>query len=187
MSLTPLESKKHIERLISGDITAYEAFYRGYFRYLKVIAIRYVEDDNQAADIVQETFLELWKRKDQLDIHTSVKSYLRRAVVNKSLNWIRIQDRWSSAEVGTDENFAPAIPYVDMEVEANDLNSYLGQVIQRLPARCRVIFTMSRFEDMSHKQIAEKLDISIKTVENQITKALKVMRSAVEAFDKNAY
>jgi len=143
--------------------------------------LRILKDQNLAEDITQEVFYELWKKKDRLNISTSFGAYLRRAAINKSLNYIRDQKMKFEDEADHPEIKSGATSATDM-LEVQDLQGQIDEIIDGLPERCRVVFTLSRFEEMSYKEIATELDISVKTVENQISKALKVLREGLDEF-----
>ena len=142
-----------------------------------------VGDSGTAEDIAQEVFVEVWKRKDAIEINASLKGYLRRTAVNKTLNHLR--KKKLELDDGGDE--LGAVSYdgasSQQKLEAQDLKEIIHKTIDSLPERCRIIFGLSRFEELSYREISEKLDISIKTVENQMSKALKIIRASV----KNAY
>ena len=151
---------------------AIEFLFRQYYAYLCRAVYKILPDASLIEDMVQEVFLELWKKRNQINIKTSIKAYLRRAAVNKTLNYIR--DRKIIPE---DEDKLPALrsaaPSISQEMEAEELQVRIDAAIDALPEKCRLIFVLSRFEEMSYKEIAQQLDISVKTVENQISKALK--------------
>ena len=152
--------------------------FRLHYRFICQAVYRVIPDQNLAEDLAQEIFLELWRKRDQLQVNTSLKAYLRRAAVNRSLNYIR--DRKISFEL--DDSQAPiasGLPTIGQQLEAEELQRYIDQAIDQLPDRCRVVFVLSRFEQLSYAEIAESLDISVKTVENQISKALKLLRAAL--------
>lgn len=135
-------------------------------------------DQNIAEDLAQEVFFDLWRKRDKLNIKTSLKAYLRRAAVNKTLNYIR------DKKINFEEE--DKIPDLDNEqtsviqkMSADELQVKITAAIDSLPERCRIIFSLSRYEEMTYKEIAQKLDISIKTVENQISKALSILRVAL--------
>ena len=157
---------------------AIEWLFKEHYSYLCRVVYKILPDANLVEDLVQEVFFELWRRKDRIHINLSIKAYLRRTAVNKTLNFIRDQ------KVKFDhEEKLPVLrsnsPTVNQTLEAQELQEFIDQSIDQLPERCRIIFILSRFEDMSYKEIAAKLGISIKTVENQISKALKVLRGTL--------
>lgn len=152
--------------------------FRLHYRFICQAVYRVIPDQNLAEDLAQEIFLELWRKRDQLQVNTSLKAYLRRAAVNRSLNYIR--DRKISFELDDSQAvIASGLPTIGQQLEAEELQRYIDQAIDQLPERCRVVFVLSRFEQLSYAEIAENLDISVKTVENQISKALKLLRAAL--------
>lgn len=140
--------------------------------------MRIIPDPGIAEDIAQDVFYELWRKRDVLNVNSSFGAYLRRAARNKSLNYIRdrkikpeSEDKIPHRSEGqTDAN---------RKLEVQDLQNSIDRAVGDLPDRCREVFSLSRFEDMSYQEIADKLGISIKTVENQISKALRLLREAL--------
>ncbi len=125
--------------------------------------------------MTQEVFLDLWKRREEIEIKQSIKYFLRRAVINNCLAYIRKNKR-----VSLNDEFQDHLMISDQEEvfeEDQDLHKMIPLMLQKLPERCREIFQLSRFEGLSHKEIAAHLNISTKTIENQITKAMKVLKS----------
>jgi len=170
-----------LSAMANGSDTAFRKIFDYYYRYMVVVAYRYLNDSEKAKDFAQDAFVELWNRRATLKIKTGVKSYLRQATVNKCLNYIKREKRmdFSAPEVLPERAEAPT---AQTNIEAADLNAHLQEAIQALPQKCRVIFTMSRFEEKSHKEIAAALGISTKTIENQMTKALKALRAALAQY-----
>ncbi|MFT4761260.1 MAG: RNA polymerase sigma-70 factor (ECF subfamily) [Paraglaciecola sp.] len=147
-------------------------------KYLTVTAYRYLNDGEKAKDIAQDAFVELWNRRDTLTITTGLKAYLRRAVVNKCLNYINRERRIDFSEPALLPETPTQLSAVE-DLEAADLQKTIQTAIDTLPERCRIIFCMSRFDEKLHREIAADLNISTKTIENQITRALKTMRAAI--------
>lgn len=141
---------------------------------------RLIPDESTCQDLAQEIFVDLWNKRENLDIHTSLRAYLRRAAVNKSLNFIKASKRHQFEDTD-DLGQLPDNTLLDntkREAQEN-LEDALHAAISALPEKCRVVFNLSRFEQLSHRQIAEQLGISVKTIENQITKAMKMLRDAL--------
>ena len=168
-----------LKQLREGSQEGLKAIFNSYYNYLCTIAYRYVGDEHLAKDLSQEVFFELWKRRKELQINTSLKFYLRRAVINKSLNHLKSK-RVQFEEADAYTHLPANIDQKDVQMEADDLQTTIQNTINRLPERCRVIFALSRNEGLSHKQIAAQLGISTKTIENQISKALKLLREAIK-------
>lgn len=143
---------------------------------------RMVQDEHVAEDIVQEVFFNLWSKRETYQINTSFKSYLFKAGINAALNHLKKSKRWTPLE---NDNGIVAEPLVDAtseQVEGLELEKIISDTIDRLPPACRSMFVMSRYEEMSYKEIAEATNTSVKTVENQISKALKVLRGALGSY-----
>lgn len=141
---------------------------------------RIIPDENTCQDLAQELFVDLWNKRESLDIHTSLRAYLRRAAVNKALNYIKANRRMLLDETD-DWGHLPDTSTQDTykREQQETLEDALHTAISTLPEKCRIVFNLSRFEQLSHKEIAEKLGISVKTIENQITKAMKMLRDAM--------
>ncbi|MBK7872326.1 MAG: RNA polymerase sigma-70 factor [Saprospiraceae bacterium] len=140
-----------------------------------------VADAVIAEDIGQEVFFEIWRRKDQLVINTSLKAYLRRSAVNRTLNYLRDRKiKWEDdQELPMLEDDTPSTTQL---LEAEELQEHIDNAIDQLPEKCRIVFMLSRQEDLSYQEIADHLNISIKTVENQISKALKHLRAVLKPY-----
>lgn len=173
------EQEKHwLQRIKQDDELAFQNLFDTYYKYLTVVAYRYLKEGEKSKDIAQEAFVELWKRRNSLQITTGLKSYLRQVVVNKCLSYIKREQRINFSE---NENLPEVTsePDVYQQLATEELQSTIQTAVDGLPKRCRIIFCMSRFDEKSHQEIAEELGISKKTIENQITIALKVLRKAV--------
>ncbi len=165
------------DALREGEPAALDELFRRYYVELCRTAVRFVSDESASEDIVQEFFAAMWSRHDRLPAETqSVSAYLRRSVRNRSLNYLRDRKR-----IPVDEGDIPdATPDLGQQplaaLEHAETQQRIERAIDRLPERCRLIFVMSKVEEMSHREIAEGLDISVKTVENQMTRAYKFLR-----------
>ena len=156
----------------------FDKLYDGLCRY----SIQFVRVPQIAEDIVQNLFIYLWEKRKEIDIHTSYSSYLHKAVKNRSIEYLR--SKFARIDfVQTDASqFLPEYSNPQIKLEEEELETIIAKVVNDLPEKCYIIFSMSRFGDLTHKQIAEKLNISVKTVEAQLTKALKRIRVAVENY-----
>jgi RNA polymerase sigma-70 factor (ECF subfamily) len=170
-----LNNEQLIPLLLAGDEATFEGVYKHFIRPLHVYAISILRDEDTAKGMVQNVFLKLWERRERLEFSGSIKAYLYGAVYNECLNNLRHQKikvnhqqhvmhtTKDNAEEGTG-------------MELLDLKEKLQQAMNELPEKCRMVFQLSRFEDLKYKEIADQLGISIKTVENQMGKALKTLR-----------
>jgi RNA polymerase sigma-70 factor (ECF subfamily) len=178
-----MEDSQILALLTADGDRALEALYDKYYAYLCQAAYRIVADRQAAEDIVQDTFFELWKKRRRINVSVSLRAYLRRSAVNRSLNYLR--DRKPELSQGLAMPDMPAgaagHPAAD-RFSAEELQQAIDRAIDGLPERCRLVFVLSRFEEMSHREIARLLDISPKTVENQIGKALTSLRQALKPY-----
>jgi RNA polymerase sigma-70 factor, ECF subfamily len=178
MTLSTETENNLLIRLTQGQQSAFRSIYDMYYRYLVVTAYQYLRDNNLARDMAQEVFVDLWRRRQELPELTSLKAYLRRSVCNKSLDVLRHRKRWQTEsempEIISDLHRA------DELTETTELTQAVQLAISELPEKCRAVFLLSRYEQQSHKEIASQLDISTKTIENQMTKALKHLRTRLE-------
>ncbi len=160
-----------------------EQLFKQYYPFVCTVIRSYVKDKAITEDIAQELFAELWVKRDQLNIHTSVPAYLRRMAVSRSLNYIRDSKKHDWDELDASTESAPGLSGQSasaiQHMEEAELKTRIDAAIEDLPEKCRITFLLSRQEEMSYAEIAEHMQISIKTVENQIGKALKLLRIAV--------
>lgn len=169
-----------MESLKAGNQTAFEMIFRSYYQSLCNYAHTFLPDREEAEEVVQNSFVSLWEKKEELDIRTSTKSYLFSMVRNASLNRVRhekVRQRHAQQHQLHGEYVNEANP-----VEAEELEHKIWKAMEKLPEQCRLVFKMSRFEEMRYAEIAEHLNISVKTVENQIGKALKIMREQLSEY-----
>lgn len=161
--------------LRADDELALDHIFKKHYSSITITAYRMIQDKQMAEDLGQEVFYDLWRKRKQLVVQTSLSAYLRKIVSNKTLNYIRDQ----KIKFGEEEpiNLLETSRINPQEgLEEGELNKRIQQAIQSLPDRCRIVFILSRFQDQSYAEIAKNLDISTKTVENQISKALKIIK-----------
>jgi RNA polymerase sigma-70 factor (family 1) len=159
-----------------GDsLTEFEALFKQYYAPLVAYACKFVSDVDVAREIVQDFFVRFYEKRQTLTIDTSVKSYLYRSVYNCCINHINqknIQDkhlRNMDMERTEEEN-------LENEIYTVELQYRISEVINSLPAKCQRIFKMNRLEGIKNEEIAAQLKLSKRTVETQISKALKILR-----------
>ncbi len=165
---------------IKIDSLIFENIYREFYIDLCRYCFLFIRSEKTAEDIVQEQFIYLWEKRDEISIHTSVKSYLFKAVRNKSINYLKskyanIHFEDTTVIFDIAEFSTPSHKY-----ETQELEKIIYKALKSLPDRCYHIFSLSRYSPLSNRQIAEKLSISEKTVENQITIALKIIKSYLD-------
>ena len=167
-------------RIQSGDKQVFEILFQKYYATLCLLSKRYTKDTASARDVVQALFIRLWEQRADIHIEVSLKAYLFRAVKYNSIRYLdndrKIGIRMDEIpENGNDPEFFDHIEYTELQRVILD-------TVETLPEQCRRVFTMSRFENLKHADIAEKLNISVKTVESHITKALKILHENLRSF-----
>lgn len=167
----------HIIKLLkSGKEESIEILFSMHYNYLCKCVYKLIQDASTCEDIVQEVFSDIWRKRDKLNINASVKGYLRKAAINRTLNYIRSK-KYTYDEADDHIHIESKAHSKQLEMEGDEMKMRLHRAIDGLPEKCRIVFSMSRFEELSYKEIAAKLGISVKTVENQISKALKVLKA----------
>jgi RNA polymerase sigma-70 factor, ECF subfamily len=165
---------------VTGDLKTFEMVFRDYYKPLVRYGSTFLKDSDEAEDVVQQVFVSLWEKQTQLDIHTSIRAVLYKAVQNACLNKIKyLKVRTSYAE----ELKATAIQEDASDpVQANELNERIHLAVENMPEQCGRIFKMSRYEQLRYQEIADQLGLSVKTVENQMGKALKIVREELKDY-----
>lgn len=182
MDLT--EDRELYLKLKDGDEQAFKALFLRYYSAMCHFACQFLADSEQAEEIVQDMFVKIWEKRLVLNIETSVKHYLFRSVRNHCLNQIqheKIKKQYASKvleiaqhEINTEQYF--------LEV---DLIQRIEKCIDSLPPKRKEIFRLSREQGLKYKEIADKLDISVKTVEAQMGLALKYLREELKDFSNH--
>lgn len=151
-----------------------ELIFKEYYEVMCLTALRITKERSLAEDIVQEVFYELFRKRDTVQIQSLI-GYLKRSVYNRSLNKIKSsKEIFDSDDLNLELSDNSSSSQENLEFQ--ELESYLNDVIDRLPEKCRLVFILNRFEELSYKEVAQKMDISVKTVENQMSKALRILR-----------
>ena len=177
-----LPEQLQIKALSEGDITAFEMLFRNYYQPLCNYAYTFLQDKEDAEEIVQSTFLLVWEKRDTLAIRTSVKPYLYAMVRNACLNVLKhekIKQRFAGEEIALGERGHDNVSHA---MESNELEYRIKIAMNELPEQCRMVFKLSRFEELKYSEIAEQLNISVKTVENHMGKALRIMREQLKDY-----
>jgi RNA polymerase sigma-70 factor (ECF subfamily) len=136
---------------------------------------------DDAKEIVQDVFINLWNKRETISSDKSVKSYLFTSVKNRCFNFIRDNKKFRSSVLDIDIADYEA-PYENDSFSGSELQAKIDNAINKLPENCREVFKLSRIEELKYKEIADKLNISVKTVEAQMSKALKVLRVELKEY-----
>ncbi len=169
-----------VNRLINKDKRAFELVFNEYYNIMVLYASRFMDTREEAEEITQEVFVKFWEKCDTLSEDSSIKSYLYRSVHNSCLNTIKhekVKDGYRQHVIQMMESsYQNEFNNEDPENVRNRINAE----IEKLPPRCCEIFKLSRFEGLKYQEIADHLEISVKTVEVQMGKALKTLRENLQ-------
>lgn len=179
-----IESGQLLTSLQKGDEEAFAYVFKTFYSPLFNYAGRILRDEEQANDVVQDTFCRLYENRSNITIHISLKSYLYRSIYNNCIDLIRhkkVANAYVDAKM-LDFYFSRIIqlPEAELKMLDEDIGEAIREAIAHLPERCRQIFCLSKLEGLSNKQIAEQLGISVKTVETQMTTAFVRLRKELE-------
>ncbi|MDP4679792.1 MAG: RNA polymerase sigma-70 factor [Cyclobacteriaceae bacterium] len=176
------QSDIFVSRLRNKDKNAFEIVFNQYYKTLCGYANKYLDDTDVAEEIVQEVFVKFWEKCESIAPDSSIKSYLYRSVHNTCLNHIKhlkVRDNYRQYVMVKMET--ESYNFFD-DVEDTNLEKKIYDAIDELPPQCQKIFKLSRFEGLKYQEIADHLGLSIKTIEVQMGKALKVLRQKLRAY-----
>ena len=156
--------------------------FKEYFAPLTYYANKFLPDIETAREIVHDVFINVWDKRESIDHSKSIKSYLYTSVHNRCLNFIRDNKKFDRGEYLLENrdfnyNWQESDSLIEAEIKAK-----INEVLGMLPEKCREVFVLNRFEGKKYQEIADELDISIKTVETQMSKALKIFRENMDEF-----
>ena len=163
--------------LKSGSTRAYEYIFTTLYNPLLNLADGIVMDEAIAEEVIQEVFIKLWERKTQLADDTKLFPYLLTSVRNRCYNYLRDQKVEAKYKQYQLHQYREEILQYDVTNDDEELIQQLHAAIAEMPEKCQEVFRLSRFEGLSHKEIAGQLSISTKTIENHITRAMKILKS----------
>jgi RNA polymerase sigma-70 factor (ECF subfamily) len=162
-----------VQKICQGDEQSFTEAFDRYYPGLCYYADKYIHDPDESRSLVQQVFVDLWIKRNKLIIGQSIKAYLFKSVHNSALDYLkhkRVESKYLRE--------APPVPETIDEnvIEEAELNARINHAIEGLPGKCREIFLLCRFEELRYSEIAEKLGISVKTVEMQMGIAMKKLR-----------
>src|SRR5512133_3969896 len=176
------EGQNELEQIAGGDKQAFERLFKNHFRDLCLYASYRTHDPEAAREIVQDLFCTIWEKRTELRIHTSVTSYLYRSVHNAALNFLKHEKVKDRSHQYLAEHSIPESYEAEEEIRAMELSTALAGALESLPEKTREIFEMVRFKDLKYREVAEKLNISQKTVEAHMTNALKLLKISLRNY-----
>ncbi len=183
-----LENERILRYLHQTDDTKFmESLFKTHYAALCRTAFRIVNDRDTAEDLVQEVFMKVWNNRRTLEINSSLKAYLHRSAINTALNYLEKNKRQVNMESEDLLNISPASHSLEEHLSFKEVETRVDEAINALPPACRTIFVLSRYEHLSYQEIANQLNLSVKTVENQMGKALKIMREYLNVYIKHLF
>jgi RNA polymerase sigma-70 factor, ECF subfamily len=161
-------------RIRSDDKAALKELFEAHYRDVCAAIHRFVGERGMTEDLAQQVFIRFWEKRHQIEINTSSGAYLHRMAVNEALAWLRSKKNRQPDEITPTTPFQPSADGEEVFLQ-NELNDQIHAAIDTLPPRCRAVFQLSRFEDLSYQEIADRMEISVKTVEHQMGKAIEIL------------
>lgn len=161
------------------SLSAFETIFKTHHAHCLAFAAQYTGNRYEAEEVVQQVFLRIWEKREGIEITGSVKSYLFTAIRNVAVSRWRKQSVQSSREAAF-EQMQPVV--TEAVLPGRELEASLQKALQKLPERCREVFLLSRQQQMKYAEIAEVMGIAIKTVENQMGKALKILHTELREY-----
>ncbi len=174
------QQKELLQQLRANNKTALKGIFDEYYNTVFHAVYRIVGDKDTAEDLSQDVFMRLWEKRHQITINGPIGAYIRRMAINEGLGYLRKHKKYSLEEI--QDHHSPLTSSGEDDYIDGELEQQIQCAIATLPPRCKTVFVLSRFEELSYKEIGQKLDISPKTVENQISKALKILRAALKGY-----
>ncbi len=177
-----------MEQFSAGDKSAFKKIFTSYYSRLLWFADRYVKSRDIADDIVKELFIELWQKRSHIKLKSSLKSYLYTATRNRALNFIRQSHSYRNhALLQSFEEEELYLVHTKIKnpselAEHKELEEAVKEAVESLPERCRLVFTLHRNQGFTYSEVAELMEISVKTVENQMARAFRILRDQLSRF-----
>lgn len=182
--MIPDDSVDFVNALKNGSEDAFTNLFNLYNVGLCSYAYRILNDDDEAREVVHSTFCKIWDNRKQLDINESLKSYLYKSVYNNSISLLRKKNQYKKyVDQGLGDLYFNRIvqnPHAELKLIDSETRKIISSAIDELPERCRAIFIKCKIHGLSYKDVAEEMDISIKTVEAQMSIALKRLRKRLD-------
>lgn len=181
------EDKRYVEALKNGDHEAFDVLFRKYTERVYAFILGITRQQFASEEITQIVFLKVWENRLRIDEHFSFKSFLFSVTYHEIISWLRKE----KSEQRKIRNFVSSVNYLSKEtevkIEFRDMVDLTNQLIESFPEKRREIFKLSREHGLSNKEIAQELNISVKTVEGHMTVALKILREKIGKISFSGY
>lgn len=180
MNDKPHEQKELVEEIQRGNSEVFEVLFRAYYSSLCDFAWQYIRSKSEAEEIVQAVFINIWNSRNDWQPKSSIKSYLFRSVKNRSINYLKQPRIRLKSRVDVNDVANIGIKNAEELLNQEELRSAIQTAVNLLPEKCRQVFNYVKVHGLSYKETAEALGISVKTVEVQMGRALKKLRSSLK-------
>jgi RNA polymerase sigma-70 factor (ECF subfamily) len=187
--MTKYSDKDLLNELCNGNEEAFEFIFLNYYNKLCIYANFLLKNKETAKEVVQDVFLKMWETRHKLIITVSLRAYLYKAVHNKSINYINnLCAQKKHLKNLTDELYMQSIisplsnNYPVANLISKELEEEIEKALNALPEKCRIIFELCRFEDLSYLDVAKKMNISVNTVKTQMKRAFEKLREALKEY-----
>lgn len=184
---TDADDRALLSQMRAGETSAFTALFERYYDLMRVFADSIVGSAVEAEEIAEDVFVRIWETRSQLEVRSSVRSYLYAATRNHAINRLRSDStRRHWLEEASAQGYAPGMgrapDEADAEIRVTELERAIDDAIEQLPPRCRQVFLLHRQHGLSHQEIAAAMETSVKTAENQMARALKLLRDRLSVF-----
>ena len=167
-------------RIRQNDKAAFKSLYDRYSRKIYFFSLKHLNNTSEVEELVQSVFINVWENRGSLDPDNSIKSYLYKAAVNYIINYLRkktIRARYIESELNKGEKSSD-VTYEHIFFQ--DLERSIDSIVGTLPSQQQKIFSLNRSEGLTHEEIARKLGISVRTVENQMYRSIRLIRTILK-------
>lgn len=178
----PIIEKILISRLLEGDSSAFSTIFTAYYRDLVIFAIRFTHDSNESEEIVQNTFVKLWEDHESIRINSSLKSYLLKSVQNKCIDWLRHRKIVNIHDSKVLINSVEYESNTDNYLLQSELQEQIDSALGKLPQEVSEAFRMNRYKGLKYHEIAKIMNVSERTIEVYIGKALALLRKYLQEY-----
>jgi RNA polymerase sigma-70 factor (ECF subfamily) len=179
-----LKEQQQLRKIRKGDLDSFESLFHQYYPGLCGYAESLLGKSEVAEEVVQDVFYNIWKNRETLRITRNLQSYLYRSAYNNSMMYLRKMRREFFLDDGVTADQAADSPDPSQTLLLNEVTELIARTLEELPDRTREIFMMNRQEGLKYREIADKLSISVKTVEANMGKALKALRVSMEKYEQ---
>lgn len=179
-----LKEQQQLRKIQRGDIDSFEKLFHRFYPGLCGYAESLAGKREIAEEVVQDVFYNVWKNRETLRINRSWQSYLYRSVYNNSMMHLRKKRREHPMDIRNTPEHEVDTPDPSEQMQFNEVSELVSRTLEELPEKTREIFRLNRQEGLKYREIAERLSISIKTVEANMGKALKALRNSLEKYEQ---